>query len=150
MEQLKTGSFTALTFNARLTLTQMDQHVGTRAQELYQLAAANNLFVAGPVYWIYDGADGNPDTVFDLKIALPVIAPSHAKTLPQLETIPTFHSLTTSHAGPWQTLNGTYCHISEEVAQRRLQPTGICRELYLQIDFDHPENNLTLVMFGIS
>ncbi|MFT3740879.1 MAG: hypothetical protein QM786_19185 [Breznakibacter sp.] len=149
MEQLCTGSFTALVFNARLVLAQLSQHVGERARELYLLAAAEGLMPTGPVYWIYTGADGDPHTLFDLKIALPVTGLPHTAALSQLETIPPMTALAILHKGPWAILSQAYAQLARETGSKGLLPSGENRELYLQIDFERPENNLTLVMFGI-
>jgi hypothetical protein len=59
-------------FETETSLSTLSEHVRVVAQRLYRDAIQNNFEITGPVYWIYEGADGNPDTIFKLTIALPI------------------------------------------------------------------------------
>jgi len=61
-----------LYFETQTSLREISEYVRIVARHLYQDAVKNELEITGPVYWIYEGADGQPDTKFKLTIALPV------------------------------------------------------------------------------
>jgi effector-binding domain-containing protein len=132
-----------------VTLSDLQQIVGTSAKELFGQALKNDLFISGPIYWIYYGMDGNPDTVFNLDVALPVNGNSSSATEHHIKELDPFYCLSTIHEGAWDTLPGTYAGLMERVHADKLHLSGITRELYTNIDFNHPENNITEVQLGI-
>ena len=77
MEERKINPITVLAFTAKVTLKELQQFVRVKARELYTDAVQSNLEIAGPVYWIYYGMDGNPQTEFELEIAIPVVSGEH-------------------------------------------------------------------------
>lgn len=127
----------------------MFKHVRVKARELYRDAAENNLEITGPVYWVYTGMDGNPETIFTLDILIPVTQPEVYSGKFSLKTIPSFKSLTALHSGTWEKLPDMYQKLFMEVAQKGFSPTGVCREIYIHMDFSSPENNITEVQVGI-
>jgi effector-binding domain-containing protein len=143
------NAFTALSFSVETNIAGIFQYVRVKAAELYRDAAENNLEVTGPVYWIYTGMDGHPDTVFNLDIVLPVTTPEMYNGNFAVKTIPALKSLSTTHVGAWEKLPGTYHQLFMETGKQNLAPNGICREVYLHMDFQNPENNLTEVQVGI-
>ncbi len=74
MEVRKINPITVLAFTANVTLKDMQQFVRVKARELYADAVKSNLEIAGPVYWVYYGMDGNTETEFKLEIAIPVFS----------------------------------------------------------------------------
>jgi len=104
------------------------------------------LSVEGPQVWIYNGADGNPDTVFDLLIGFPV---AYDKMDTNITALNEFKCATIIHKGDWSKFNVTYNQIIGDVIKNGLQMTGECREVYHQVDFENVENNLTEIQIGI-
>ena len=50
-----------LYFETRTSFQEIFQYVRVEARKLYQDAVSNDLEITGPVYWVYQGADGRPD-----------------------------------------------------------------------------------------
>jgi effector-binding domain-containing protein len=141
-----------LCFETEATMQSLLQFVRVVARRLYMQAYEHDLEITGPVYWIYDGADGQPDTPFQLTIALPVFAPDIALEGSQfkVKTLGSFHCLTAQHLGDWTRLGETYGRLFGEIQQKGLRPSGITREIYLNMDFGNPEGNITEVQIGLT
>ena len=56
-------------FETETSLRDISQYIRVVARQLYADAIKHELEITGPVYWIYNGADGQPDTKFKLTIA---------------------------------------------------------------------------------
>lgn len=127
--------------------TLKDLHALTNvAKELYT-EAVNHSFVSGPVYWIYHGADGNPDTVFTLDIAVPIQGFFNSKKFSIKELAP-FKAVVHRHEGSWELLGSSYGQIMHFVESNRIPIRDEFREIYLNVDFERPENNITEVQVG--
>jgi effector-binding domain-containing protein len=139
-------------FETVATLQTIMQYVRVVARNLYSEAAKNELEITGPVYWLYDGADGRPDTEFSLTIAIPVtpgVLVSEQSEF-KLKTIEPFNCLAEQHLGDWGKLGETYGRLMSEIHSKNMQMTGLTREIYIHMDFEHPEANITEVQIGIT
>lgn len=143
------NSFTSLCYSEQTNIAGLFKLVRVKAFELYKDAAKNGVEVTGPVYWIYTGMDGRPDTVFNLDIILPVVRPANYQGKFKIKTIEPIRCLFTLHLGAWEKLPETYGSLFTEIGKKNYVPTGICREMYLHMDFDNPANNITEVQVGI-
>ena len=131
----------------RSTIQQLGSLVGTVMKDLY-IDASSNTLITGPVYWIYHGADGRPDTVFTLEIALPIQGVFESSRF-KVKELPAFKTVSHVHEGVWQQLHATYSQIMQHIEANRMPLKDECRELYINIDFQRPENNITEVQVGI-
>lgn len=139
-----------LYFETRTSFQEIFQYVRVEARKLYQDAVSNDLEITGPVYWVYQGADGRPDTVFTLTIALPVTPPSHTIDSPyQLKQLEAFECITEQLYGNWDGLINTYGSLFSEIMSQKLVMSGQSREIYLNMDFENPDRNITEVQIGI-
>ena len=138
---------TVLYSTHQTTIPELDQFVGTVMKDLY-LEAANNAVVSGPVYWIYRGMDGKPETVFTLEIALPVQGKFSSSKF-SIKELPAFKTVAHVHEGAWELLHATYADMMKHIEANKLPMKDECRELYINIDFQKPENNITEVQVGI-
>lgn len=142
-----------LCFETQTTLKEIFQYVRVVAHKMYQVAVQNELEIrGGPVYWIYEGMDGNPETVFSLTIALPVSFKDKALDTAdfKLKQLETFHCATKQHLGDWNQLGETYGALIPEIIANGLTMSGQNREIYLNIDFENPQANITEVQIGIT
>ena len=131
----------------RTTIQELGPLVGTVMKDLY-IEASKNTVVSGPVYWIYHGADGRPDTVFTLEIALPIQGFFPSSRF-QVKELSPFKTVSHVHEGAWQQLHATYAQMMQHIEANKIPLRDECRELYLNIDFEKPENNITEVQIGI-
>ena len=65
---------TVLSSSHRTTLRELDQF-GPVMKEMYEEIIQQKTLVGGPLYWIYHGLDGKPDTTFTLEIVIPPCPP---------------------------------------------------------------------------
>ena len=138
-------------FETTTSLREISGYVRHVARQLYKDAVQNDLEITGPVYWVYNGADGQPDTEFSLTIALPVcscektILPSDFK----LKQLDSFKCVSQTHYGAWENLGETYGQLIFEIQVKDPEMSGQNRELYLNMDFENPEANITEVQIGL-
>jgi len=138
-------------FETETTMQEMFQYIRVKAQQLYADAIKNGLEITGPVYWIYNGADGQPETRFLLTIALPV-SQSEAELSEsefKLKTLDSFRCLSHTHEGAWENLGETYGQLFSEIQVKDPATSGQNREIYLNMDFDNPAGNITEVQIGL-
>ena len=138
---------TVLYSTQQVTIKQLGDFAGL-IKELYSEAVHKDAFVSGPLYYIYHGADGNPDTVFTLEIALPIQGNIHSSKFP-IKRLAPFLAITYRHDGPWEQLGSTYGQIMQYVDASKIPLNEECRELYFNMDFENPENNVTEVQVGV-
>lgn len=138
---------TVLYSTHQTSLSELEKYVGTVMKDLH-LEAANNSIVSGPVYWIYHGADGKPETVFTLEIALPIQGIFKSSKF-YIKELPAFKTLSHIHEGAWEQLYATYTNMFKHIEANKIPIKDECREIYTNIDFHRPENNITEVQVGI-
>ena len=150
MEIKETNPMTVLYCSTRTNLAGLNEFVGTKAEELLADASVNNLTITDPVYWIYYGADGMPETMFDLEIAFPIIAPEAYSGNFKIKELPKFKCLSTIHAGAWSEMSKTYCTLVAKAMSDGNSLSSNCREIYLNVDFVDLSKNITEIQLGIN
>lgn len=138
-----------LVFTTQTTLNTMVLYVGNVAEDLFKEAQNLNLDITGSIFWIYTGADGKPDTEFKLEIALPVKTEGKKSEKFSYKLLEPFKCVSKIHNGAWDKMNETYCNLFPEFYRNGHQFSGICRELYLTMDFETPEKNVTEIQVGM-
>jgi effector-binding domain-containing protein len=136
---------TVLYSSHRTTLKELQQ-LGPVSKEVYR-EAANHSFVSGPVYWIYRGADGNPATVLTLEIAVPIQGFFNSSKF-EIKQLPPFKAVVHRHEGSWEQLAASYGQIMQFVESNRIPIKDEFREIFINIDFQQPANNITEVQVG--
>jgi effector-binding domain-containing protein len=139
---------TVLYSQHQTSIQQLNQLVGTVMKDLHAEIVQNNAMISGSTLWIYHGMDGKPDTVFTLEIAVPIqgkVSSSRFAT----KQLPAFKALTHTHEGPWSTMPEAYGDIMHHIDANKIPLTEESREVYLNIDFEQPENNVTQVQMGV-
>lgn len=147
IKKLPSMNFFCLSTEA--TLLDLNKYVRVKASEIYAEAIRNNLEITGPVYWVYYGMDGNAETKFKLDIGVPV---QESKTTSNGFSYRTFDKMefaTCIHAGSWDKFSQTYANLVSEIMKSGRLLNGVTREVYINIDFNNPENNLTEIQMGL-
>ncbi|GLU51033.1 GyrI-like domain-containing protein [Dyadobacter frigoris] len=152
MELKKIHPMQVLCFETKTKLSEIGEYVRVVAHKMYQAAVQNDLEITGPVYWIYDGMDGNPETVFSLTIALPITFKEKELNNSdfKLKSLRSFQCATTQHLGDWGKLGETYGTLIPKILSSGLTMSGENREIYLNIDFQNTEANITEIQIGIT
>jgi len=140
---------TVLSFIKQVRIPDLQEFVRIKARELYFDAIHSNLEVMGPVYWVYHGMDGNPQTLFTLEIALPVLLSNGYSGDFAINKLAPFKCISAIHKEGWDRLPGTYMKLYGEISRAGYTPANECREIYMHIDFDNAGNNITEVQVGI-
>ena len=151
MEFKKVHPMQVLCFETKTKLSEIGEYVRVVAYKMYQAAVKNNLEITGPVYWIYEGMDGNPETVFSLTIALPITFKEIDLQNSEftLKSLRLFQCATTQHSGDWAKLGETYGSLIPKLLADGFNMSGENREIYLNMDFQNPEANITEIQIGI-
>ena len=131
------------------TLLTLHDKIGTVARDLYAEAARQHLLVTGPVYWLYYGADGNPETEFKLEIAIPLSGTPALTGEFLFRELPEFRCLSDLHTGSWTEMGHTYSRLIQKANEEGLAMNDVCREIYINIDFTRDDCNLTEVQLGL-
>ncbi|MFD1145019.1 GyrI-like domain-containing protein [Larkinella insperata] len=146
MQLKEAPSLTTLAFSTQTTLRGLNPFVRTVARQLYREAVRLDLEITGPIIWQYDGVDGNPETVFHLDIVLPIQAtqgePAEGLAFKEL---PGWKSASTEHLGRWENLAATYGSFMGALAQNGHPIGPLSREVYVNMDFEKPENTITQI-----
>lgn len=153
MEQIvkKAPPMQVISFGLRTNLKRLKQDVGSIGQDIVKEAVSSGFHPSGPQYWIYTWESLDPLADFNLKIVLPVstFGLSYQGTQFQLEQLFFFKHVAKTHYGSWENLKDSYGDLMQITLNRGLQPTNQCREVYIHCDFEHPDNNITEIQFGI-
>ncbi|HTE32577.1 MAG TPA: GyrI-like domain-containing protein [Chryseolinea sp.] len=121
------------------------------ASELFKEASVRNLTITGPIHWHYQGFEGGDDKPFALEIALPISeTPQDYDGQFHFKRTEPFKCVSAVHEGNWMDMTGTYNEIMVFLASQRLKPSGLNRELYINVDFQDPSANVTAVQVGIN
>ncbi len=119
------------------------------APQLYAEAVNLKLLVTGPIHWHYIGFMGEPDKKFTLEIALPVAETRNDYDGKfHFKRTDTFKCASLIHEGAWLEMTGSYGSVMEYCRKQQLTPSGINREVYINVDFANPEANTTEIQLG--
>lgn len=149
MEKKIVKSTSVLCFSIGTSLKNMMADTGNLPIELAEKALELGLEIAGPQVWVYDGADGNLNTRFELTIAIPVNKTGGDPGKFRFAEFPEINCISEIHRGPWAKLGETYQKLTAPIAQQRLTFTGISREVYHVVDFENQENCITEIQIEV-
>lgn len=146
------NSVSAIAIKLRSTLNTIFKDVDGLPESLFAELGALGIQPVGPMMFIYDGCTGEPDTEFDLRIALPVSAENASSykgkylsfRLPPFQFVETVLHGDISQLGP-----KAYEPLIAQIHQSGLSMTGFNREVY-QTFIDEPsDDNETRVQVGV-
>ncbi|HWA35523.1 MAG TPA: GyrI-like domain-containing protein [Cyclobacteriaceae bacterium] len=119
------------------------------SQALYVEAVRLNLRITGPIHWHYFGIT-TKDAPFTLEVSLPV-----AEVLQgydgayHFKRTDNFKAVTHRHEGSFDEFEKTYEKVFGFITEKKLVPNGMCREVYINVDFANPSANIAEVQIGI-
>ena len=149
MEKKTVQKTTVLCYSLNTSLKSMVSDIGNLPDELMAKAAELKLEIAGPQIWVYDGADGNPATTFELTIAVPVNSVKGNPGRFRFAEFPEFNCVSETHLGSWAKLGETYQKLMPAIVPQGLSYTGTSREIYKVCDFEKPENCVTEIQIEV-
>ena len=120
------------------------------AKELFKESVRLGLHVTGPVHWHYFGFTGDESQPFTLEVSLPVIEiPKDYDGKFQFKRTDNFKCVILRHEGGWMEIPLSYGKLMQFIGEKILKPIGVNRELYVNVDFNTPEANITEIQMGI-
>lgn len=138
-----------LFFRTETTLGELAKffHV---APELYAEASKHKLSITGPIHWHYFGFMGDVNKPFMLEISLPVSeALAEYDGQFHFKRTEAFKCISMIHEGNWLAMTGSYQKIMEYAMQHQLTPSGVNREIYVNVDFVNVDANVTEIQLGV-
>ena len=120
------------------------------AKALFREAVNSDLHITGPVQWHYFGFTGDPNQSFTLEIALPVdrVLEGYDGTF-HFKRTGNFKSVSVIHEGNWSDMPAGYGRLMKFMEMNGIAGSGVNREVYLNVDFAHPEASMTEIQIGI-
>jgi effector-binding domain-containing protein len=119
------------------------------SQALYVEAVRLKLTITGPIHWHYFGITTR-ESPFTLEVSLPV-----GEVLKDYDGVyhfkrtENFKAVTHLHEGNFDDFEKTYEKVFGYIAQNKLVTNGICREVYINVDFANPAANIAEIQIGI-
>lgn len=117
--------------------------------QLYRDLTKTSAHITGPISFFYYGMDGNPDTEFELEIAIPVDRAAAYEGEFAFRQVEAFKCVSATHRGSWALLGQCYEQLVAETIRGGHQLLFESREIYHNIAsaeaeqrkrFDSPEN----------
>ena len=132
-----------------VSISQIPEIAGTVTPLLYHFATQNQIMIAGPCMFLYDGEFADENSIIDLTIAIPIATNTLNVQLPeniQLKEYPAVDVVSYEHPGSLKTLCDSYAKLTEDAKAANLDIACTkCREIYTHwIDVDSPENRTEL------
>ncbi len=149
MEKIKTNKTLVAAHHISTSLNEIGKYVGISPQKVEKELIRQHIEIDGPQVWKYVGCDGNPDTVFDLYICLPVKRKGVDNDFISFVNLEAVNCVSIRHKGSWDLLGDSYQIGFENIFKNQLKPTGSCREVYHVCDFEIPDNCITEIQIEI-
>lgn len=119
-------------------------------QQLFREAVKQQLNITGPVHWHYYGFTGDESKPFTLEIALPVADVPHDYDGEfHFKRTEAFKCATMEHEGAWNLMPQSYGKLLQYIADNKLTPQAVNREIYVNVDFQHPDANAVEIQIGV-
>lgn len=152
MKTTKAPEMTVLSKVVRTSLEDLMKNIEDFPKEIVQEAVNAGLHPSGPQYWIYKWETCVTLEEFELKICLPVatFGNEFSSDKFKLEKLEEYQHVKKTHLGSWENLKDSYEALTEEMKAENIVPGQSCRELYINCDFDKPENNITEIQFQVN
>lgn len=141
---------TFLFFRVETKVTELKKFLSV-GQDLFKEAVKYNLTITGPVHWHYFGFEGDPEKQFSLEVALPigeVLEEYDGKF--HFKRTEAFKCVVAVHEGNWLDIPQRYGDIMKFMDENSLTPIALNREVYVNVDFKHPEANITEIQIGVN
>jgi len=148
IKQVKPINF--LFFRTEATINDLEKYVAV-ARDLFKEAVQQDLTITGPVHWHYFGFNGDETKPFTLEIALPVSGfPQEYDGRFHFKRTEPFKCVSMIHEGNWYEIPKSYGMLMQFIAEHKLIPNAMNREVYVNADFIDPDANVTEIQLGVN
>jgi effector-binding domain-containing protein len=108
-----------------------------------------NVYITGPLIFVYQGATGEMDTPFKLCIGFAVAEGTKPLGVYKVKKLDDFRCATVLFSGPMAKVGEAYGKLFPALTAAGHTPTGETREYYLYWESDKSPNNILLIQAGI-
>lgn len=138
-----------LFFRTETTVSELVNHLPV-AQSLYEEAVDQKLRINGAVHWHYLGFTGDLSAKFTLEICIPIdrIPADYDGNFHVKRTEP-FRCISLIHEGSWYQIPESYGKIMQYAGEHSLVPAGNNREVYVHVDLQDADANVTEIQLGL-
>jgi effector-binding domain-containing protein len=148
LQDLKDYSYAFV--STQTTLNKLQDAIAQLMPKIDAAVDSGALRVMGPYVFTYHGASSDPNKQFTLDIGV-IVKDGNAKPDGiQLIKVGPLHCATVVYSGPAAQLPQAYGKLYGEIGRRGLQPTDICREVYLYWEGPNSVNNLIQLQADLS
>lgn len=140
---------TVLSHKVKTNLKEIEKHLGI-PEALYREAVETGMSVTGCNYWIYSDCTGDMNSDFTLEMILPVQANGKTSKKFELKKLPAMKCVTYTHHGSWDEFKNIYPRLMQEIMSKGMKPGKVNREMYINCDFEQPENCITEIQIEIN
>jgi effector-binding domain-containing protein len=131
------------------TITDLEKFL-PYGQQLFSESVRCQFPITGPVHWHYYNFNGDPEKSFFLEVCLPIgIIPAEYDGNFHVKRTEVFACVSEIHSGSWLSIPDTYHKMFAFISQNNLKPSGNNREVYINVDFNNPQANQTIIQIGI-
>lgn len=130
---------------SKTTLATMGPFIESFNEAIMAGVKAGKLSPDGPPVFVYEGADGNPDTQFTLKVGVPVREDQKPLDGFEIVELPKYESVSSVYCGSMAGMGEAYGKLFGELMELGYEPVGTSRETYLHWEGMDSENDITLL-----
>jgi effector-binding domain-containing protein len=148
IKDVKPGNF--LFFRTETTVAELVNYLPV-AQSLYEEAVRQKLRIDGAVHWHYIGFSGDLSAPFTLEVCIPVESiPEGYDGQFHVKRTESFRCVSLIHEGSWFQIPDSYGKLIRHATENNLVPAGNNREIYIHVDLQEAEANVTEIQLGVN
>lgn len=144
------SAFTYGSVHARTTLTKLQETIGVLMPKFEAAASKGDVHPSGAMVFTYDGATGDPDQEFDLRLGAFINRPVAPGSGIDSSDEPAMKCATLVYRGSLANMKEAFGKLYGVIGARGLRPTGISRELYLYWEGPSSPNNIVQLQVGVN
>ena len=135
----------------KTSLSTIGEQSSPLAYGIMKEIESHGITPVGPMEYIYIGASGDLDNIFDLDIAIPV-SDSEANQKSQYETrnLEDYKCMSYTHKGSLDGLAQVYNDLFEKINKSGAKPTNEVREVYQVWEGPTSEKNVVEIQIGLN
>jgi DNA gyrase inhibitor GyrI len=143
-------SFTYAYVSTQTSLNKLQDAIAQLMPKIDAAVDSGALRVMGPMVFTYHGASSDPTKQFTLDIGIIVKTGNAKPDGIEVTQVAAPYCATVVYTGPATQLPQAYGKLYAEIGKRGLQPTDICREVYLYWEDVNSTNNIIQVQADLS
>lgn len=151
MKPQQSNTIPVISTKVRTTLNNLMQDIGTLPMDIENAVETSTVAQAGPMIFVYRGADGNPDTEFELEIAQPVASTAEYKGKFDTNTLEPITYIERRFTGAFDKIGSHgYEPLINDIMKAGHAMAGQCREVYTHWVNPESDENITELQIAIA